>query len=151
MTSEEYMTARVQEQFEWYEAKSVQSKNRYHYLRIAEIVAAALIPFLSGLTLSVDNFKYTGTIIVGTLGMIVTILAGVLSLRRFQENWIEYRKTAESLKREKYLFETQVEPYNGDNRFNLFVQTVESLLAKENTNWAQNMLKAQSEKPDNKK
>lgn len=151
MSPEEYIAGRLDDQFVWYENKSRKNKRIFLYLRIAEIIAAALIPFLSGLLINMDTYKTTSIIVIGILGMLVTVIAGVLSLGRYQENWIEYRKTSEALKKEKFLFETQVEPYNADNRFNLLVQTVESILAKENTDWTQNMLKAQNAVPAVKK
>jgi hypothetical protein len=63
--------------------------------------------------------------------------AGVL----LQEHWIEYRATAESLRKEKFLFLTQTEPYDKDAAFHLLVQRVEALLSKENTDWAQSIMK----------
>ena len=151
MTSEEYTTNRLQEQIDWYERSSGFNNNIFKILRIMEIVAAALIPFLSGLLIGSDNYKQTIVILVGVLGLIVTISSSLISLGRHQEKWIEYRKMAEALKREKFLFDTQVAPYDIENRFSLFVQTVEMLIAKENENWSQIMLKAQTEKSDNKK
>jgi hypothetical protein len=62
-------------------------------------------------------------------------------LLHLQERWIEYRATAESLRREKFLFLTQTEPYDKDDAFHLLVQRVEALLSKETTERAQSMLK----------
>jgi len=76
-------------------------------------------------------------VVVGFLGFIIAIIAGVVALYEFQENWVEYRTTCESLRHEKYLFLTQTEPYNVDNPFPLFVQRVESLVSTENTKWSQ--------------
>jgi len=39
------------------------------------------------------------------------------------------------------LFLAQTEPYEKDDAFDLLVQRVEALLSKENTDWAQSMLK----------
>ena len=75
-------------------------------------------------------------IIVGSMGVCVAVIAGIVSLYRFQENWIEYRATAESLKHEKFLFLTKSPPYEGENSFHAFVSNVESLISKENTNWS---------------
>lgn len=44
--------------------------------------------------------------------------------------------TCESLTHEKYLFETKTEPYNTEDPFLLLAQRVETLISKENTNWA---------------
>jgi hypothetical protein len=69
--------------------------------------------------------------------------AGVL----LQEHWIEYRATAESLRREKFLFLTQTEPYDKDDAFHLLVQRVEALLSNENTEWVQSMMKPPTASP----
>ena len=69
---------------------------------------------------------------------------GIVSLYRFQENWNEYRASAESFKQEKYLYLALVEPYNGDQPFELLVQRVEALLQRETTGWAQAMRAAAS-------
>ena len=65
--------------------------------------------------------------------------SGIANLYRFQENWNEYRASAEALKQEKYLYLARVEPYNGDQPFELLVQRVEALLKSETTGWAQAM------------
>ncbi len=114
-------------------------------LKTAEIVAAALIPFLSASLLTQSTFKAASAIAVGVLGMTVTIIAGVLSLGQHQERWVEYRATCESLRREKFLFLTGVEPYDGANSFPLLVQRVEALLGKENANWTQYAAKPERE------
>lgn len=148
MTPDEYIEKRLQDQIDWYDNKSLDNQKKFKRLRIAEIVAAALIPFLSGLVLSIHSFSLTGTIIVGVLGIAVTIIASILSLGRHQEHWIEYRTTCESLKKEKFLFQTGVEPYTSEDAFHLLVQRVETLVSKENTNWAQYMMKPEQEKKD---
>ncbi len=51
------------------------------------------------------------------------------------------RQTPESLRKEKFLFLTQTEPYDKDNAFHLLVQRVEALLSQENIDWAQSMMK----------
>jgi len=76
-----------------------------------------------------------------SFGAIIAIVSGVLGLYKFQENWLEFRTTAESLKHEKYLYLTNSEPYNADEPLNLLVSRVETLISKENTNWAQYMRK----------
>ncbi len=74
-----------------------------------------------------------------SFGLIVAVIAGIVSLYRFQENWTEYRAAAEALQQEKYLYLTRVEPYNASNPFELLVQRVEALLRTERSGWAQAM------------
>jgi hypothetical protein len=61
-------------------------------------------------------------------------------LLELHEHWIKYRATAESLRKEKFLFLTETDPYDKDHAFHLLVQRVDVLLSKENTDWAQSMM-----------
>lgn len=146
MGHEEYVEQRLQDQIDWYDRKSSKSKTIFMRLKIVEIVAAALIPFLSAVSISQPTFRLASSVTVGVLGMIVTIIAGVLSLGQHQERWVEYRATCESLKREKFFFQTGAEPYDGADSFPLLVQRVEALLSKENTGWIQYAVKPEREK-----
>lgn len=150
MNPAEYIEKRLEDQISWYDRKSLANQRTFKRLRVTEIIAAALIPFLSGITVSKPELMIYGTIIVGVLGMGIAVIAGVLSLGQHQEHWIEYRTVCESLKKEKFLFETGVEPYSGDDAFRLLVQRVETLISKENTNWAQYMMKPEQEKADSR-
>ena len=135
MNEDEYLDQRVNDQIDWYDKKSQMSQRIYKRLRVLEIVAAATIPLLSGFSHKVNQF----TIVVGLLGLLIAVIAGIISLYRFQENWTEYRTTSESLKHEKFLYLTETDPYNKDNPFPLFVQHVESLISKEHSKWTQIM------------
>lgn len=150
MTPEQYIEQRLQVEIDWYDQKSQNNQKAFKWLRIIEIAMASLIPFISGLILSIKDFSMIGTVLVGLFGVAISIIAGLLSLGRYQERWVEYRTTCESLKKERFLFETNVEPYNSENSFNLLVQRAETLISKENTNWAQYMMQPQQEKKDGK-
>lgn len=138
INSEKYIQNRVDEQINWYSTMSKRNQRMYKLIKTIEIIFAALIPFLVSFVSS--GFSYI-KIIVGVLGISITIISGILALYRFQENWIEFRTTAESLKREKFLFLARVNIYNSDNSLPLFVQRVEDLMSKENTRWLHNMTK----------
>ena len=76
-------------------------------------------------------------VLTGAMGVAVATIGGLLSLYRFQEKWIEYRVTAESLKREKFFFLTGTAPYDVDDRFQTLVTRVEAILAAESVQWAE--------------
>ena len=141
MAPEEYIEQRLNDQIVWYDHKSSTNQSWFKRLRFAEIVAAAIIPFLSGFAGNSLSIK----IAIGALGVLVAVVASLLGLLQLQVHWIEYRATAESLRREKFLFLTQTEPYDKDDAFHLLVQRVEALLSKENTEWAQSMMKPPKE------
>lgn len=138
LSPEEYVKSCLADQIDWYNDSGVWNKHWFMTLRWTEVVAAALIPFLSGRT---DPKKPLISISIGILGVLIAVCAATSSLFQFQERWIEYRTTSESLKKEKFLYLTHVEPYHDDEAFGTLVQRVETLVSKENTNWAQYMMK----------
>ena len=131
----EYVEQRLDDQIDWYDRKSGANQAAYKRLRLIEIVAAATIPLLAGYS---QGSWFVG-LIIGVMGLIVAVLAGIMGLYRFQENWNEYRAIAESLKQEKYLYLARAEPYGGAQPFEMLVQRVEALLKSETTDWAQRM------------
>ncbi len=134
MNEQEYIDQRLQNQIEWYSDKSSWNQRWYKWLRIVEVICASSIPF--GVSY-VTNGTVALKIVVGSLGVFVVVVTGVVALYKFQENWIQYRITSETLKHEKFLFLTKTEPYNIENPFPLFVKRVESLISKENSSWSQ--------------
>jgi hypothetical protein len=141
MEPEEYLKNRVDDQIGWYDRKSASNQRWFRRLRIIEIVAAALIPLLAAYA-DWDALK----IAVAALGLVIAVIAGILGLFQFQENWTSFRGTCEALKQEKYLFLTKTEPYDQKEPFPLFVQRVEGLMAKEHSAWAQSVRTAGKEK-----
>ncbi len=135
LTPEEYIERRVDDQIGWYDRKSATAQAVFKRLRRAEIVFAALLPFLAGVTDVHEAMPY----VLGLFGVVVVVLAAFQSLGQHQENWIEYRTTCESLRHEKYLFLTGTRPYDGDDAFPRFVESIESLISKENTAWSQHI------------
>lgn len=141
MTPEEYIQSRVDEQIGWYSKKSRSNQNWFKTIKMIELVSASVIPFVAGMGKDISLSPW----ILGFLGVAVAICAGATTLYHHHENWITYRTTSEMLKHEKYLFVTSSGPYAEKEQFDVFVQRVESLLSKENLNWAAN-----SQKPKNK-
>lgn len=143
MNQEEYLEKRLEYQIGWYDNRSVKNQKWFKRLQVIVIIASAIIPFLSGyMGESTQYLKY----IIGCLGLVIAAITAVLGLYQFQENWLEYRTTCESLRHEKYLFLTGAEPYNADEPFLLLVERVEGLISKENTNWQNYMKKSQRKK-----
>jgi hypothetical protein len=137
VNAEEYLKDRLEAEINWYDDKSAHNKLCHTITRGVEIVCSAVIPLLAGF---VKVWEPWIAIIMGVLGILVAIAAGFSSLQKFQENWIKYRTTAESLKKEKYLFNTKVQPYDIGDPLPTLVQRVETLISQENTNWAQYMM-----------
>jgi hypothetical protein len=121
---------RLTDQLAWYSQKSRSARSTFKRIKVTEIVAAAVIPFLTGHT-------WPGvTYVIGGLGVLITILEGILHLNQYQENWTNYRTTAESLKHEKFLYLAKAGPYANavDPRASL-AERIEAIVSQENSQW----------------
>jgi Protein of unknown function (DUF4231) len=94
---EEYVEQRLNDQIGRYDRKSGTNQRSFRQLRFAEIVVAAMIPFPSGFAGDSLPIK----IAIGTLGVVVAVLASLLGLLQLQEHWIEDQAIAKSLRKEK--------------------------------------------------
>jgi hypothetical protein len=140
--------ARIQDQIDWYERKSSFNQTQYKRIKLIEIVSAAFIPFLSALHFSDPNLLFPSTnvrfaTVVGTitalLGVLITILEGVLQLQQYQKNWVTYRGTCEALIHEKFTYIAGAGVYAADttkNPHGLLVDRCETIGSQENTKWA---------------
>jgi hypothetical protein len=132
MNEQEYFDERVNDQINWYEKKGSSNKKMFLRLKVSETILALLIPLLVGyITDDMIGLK----VIVGLIGVVVAVLANTITLFKFQENWVEYRAVAESLKHEKYLYITKAGIYTDGNTFPVFVERFEGYLSKENAQW----------------
>ena len=147
MSPEEYIDQRVDQQIAWYSRKSKTAQNWFKSLRMVEIIAAASIPILAGFGTDLPHNTFT----LALLGSVIAVIASFVSLNQYQENWMAYRTTCESLKHEKFLFLTKAERYSDADPFLLFVQQVEGLISKENSAWSQyTKAGTAASKPNNK-
>jgi len=131
---------RLKDQTVWYDKKSGTAQRAFKRIKLAEIIAAALIPFLGSLTVPFPSFKEHIVLVSGALGVLITILEGILHLYRYQENWNNYRSTAEALKHEKFLYFAKAGPYakpdtTPDVLLALLAERVESLVSQEHAKW----------------
>lgn len=132
-TEEEYLNTRVIDQITWYDKVSIRNKGYFLFLKVTEIIVALFIPFLAAYINDSNNCL---KIIVSLLGIIVAAIAGIITLVKFQEKWIEYRTVTESLKLEKFLFLTKAGPYkNVTDSFQIFVERFESLISTSTKKW----------------
>ena len=81
------------------------------------------------------------------ISALVAIGTSVLKTFKYQENWINYRTTCETLRKEIHYYNASLNDYNFSNDpMALFVERVEALISRENTLW----LTVQKKKTDNK-
>lgn len=129
----DYVRDRVDNQIAWYDKKSLSCQKKYKTIQLIEIILAAVLPLLAGYT----QIHYSIPIIIGLIGVAITILESVTKLYKYHENWIQYRSTCELLKYHKNLYETGSSPYNQEDETidNIFVRNIEQIISSENNHW----------------
>jgi uncharacterized protein DUF4231 len=137
-----YIKERLDDQINWYDIKSQICQSRFKRLRLCEIVFACSLPFLVGLP---ELFGPYSAPLIALVGVAIAILSGALALYKFEQNWIEYRTTCESLKHQRFLYITGTEPYDQEDAFNRLVLRVENLISKQNSDWTQSSKQPGSE------
>ena len=134
MTEEEYIKERLDDQIKWYSKKATKNKLLNHWFKVLIIIFSATIPFIVG----IDFIETLKNIILGGIGVVITILSGLSGLLKFQEKWIEYRTTSETLKHEKYLFQAKAIPYSEEKEsYKLLVTRIEDMISREHSMWGQ--------------
>jgi hypothetical protein len=122
---------RLEDQIGWYDRKSMTNQRYFKRIKMVEIAAAAMIPFLSAFSLPRIMW------VTGGLGVLITVLEGMLHLNQYQQNWIAYRSTCESLKHEKYVYLGKASPYaSAVDPHALLAERIESLVSQEHAKWA---------------
>jgi Protein of unknown function (DUF4231) len=122
---------RLEDQISWYDRESMANQRAFKRTKTIEILAAAVIPFLAAL-----GFRHVAWI-TGGLGILITLLEGLLHLNQYQQNWILYRSTCEALKHEKYTYLGKAPPYaNTLDSHALLAERIESLVSQEHAKWA---------------
>ena len=131
-----YMSERVERKIDLY--RRLSRRNRYGY----NVVSALAIALAASVPVAVNFFDEN--LIPTVLSLVLTVLVGLEKLFLFREHWKNYDLAEESLRREKYLFQTRSGVYSvvGDedesqaeldemNAFRLFVQRFEERIHEE--------------------
>ncbi len=121
---------RLDDQIGWYEKRSRWNQLCYRNLKIVVIVVAASIPVFSSV-----GPEVVPRWVLGALGALVAVIEGIQQVYQFHANWISYRATSESLKREKFLFLAKAGPYASGESDVLLAERIEMLMTQENTKW----------------
>ncbi len=127
---EEFLDTRYRKEINWYDKKANWNRKAYHIFQWIAIVFSALTPILV-----IISDGYIRWITVG-IAAIVAIVTSALKTFKYQENWISYRTTSETLKKEIHFYKAGIRGYeNVDDKEAVFVDRVESLISRENTMW----------------
>jgi Protein of unknown function (DUF4231) len=119
---------RLEDQLDWYERNNARCKQGFHGLKVVQIVVAAAIPVSVALGASAP--------VAAALGSVIVVVEGLQQLFQYQQNWTSYRATAESLKHEKFLYQSGAGPYGaGVDRDAALAERVEARVSTEHSAW----------------
>ena len=125
-----FVKERYKKEIAWYDRRANRNHKGYQILQWAAIILAALTPVL--IVMEEVWTKWLAVVVA----ILVAISTGALRAFKYHENWINYRTTAETLKKEIHFFEANVQGYeNVEDKKSLFVQRVEALISREHTLW----------------
>lgn len=125
-----FIKDRYEDQRDWYEKKASKKKKLHDITRVIIIIIAPLVP----ISILIDD--PTLKIFSIMTSIIVVICTSLINTFKFQEDWLNYRTTAEMMKKEYFLYCTGVGDYrDNDDKDGLFIRRIESMISQEHTKW----------------
>lgn len=126
-----FLRGRWLEQLLWFESRSGRNQRRYNALRLVTIVGGVIVPALISLNLrKADVAEALGWVTFG-LSLIVATSAAVENFFRYGERYRMFRRTAEALKGQGWMFFELTGPYQAQDHqsaFPMFAAQVETLV-----------------------
>ena len=136
LDSKAYLEERVEGQLAYYEKASGRAKRTYVGFQGSIILLAVVVPVLVNLQPIWGKMDFTLELRVLTtvMSLLLAVLSGLLSFRKYGELWLSYRATEELLKQEKYLFLARAGRYAGNqSAFEDFVSAIEGIVSGEHS------------------
>ena len=118
---------RLEDQLAWYDGKSGAAQGSSKRAKTLALVVAATVPVLAGLSAPAP--------LTAALAAVVVVAEGLMQLNQWHTNWLQYRRTAEALKHEKYLYLSRAGPYSGPDADRVLAERVEALVSQEHAKW----------------
>jgi Protein of unknown function (DUF4231) len=126
-----FLHGRWLEQLLWFESKSESNQRRYYALRLVTIVGGVIVPALISLNLRSANVAESLGWVTFGISLVVATSAALESFFRYGENYRMFRRTAEALKGQGWMFFELTGPYRAEDHksaFPKFAAQVETLV-----------------------
>jgi hypothetical protein len=130
----DYESERLDPAIAYYETRSARSKRCFYLLQGTQLVAATLVTALAAWPAESVPRPVLAMVSAGA-----ALAAGFVALFGWQQQWIRYRATSETLKHEKYLHRAQAGPYVNAPGGALLAERCEALVSSEHVAWASTM------------
>jgi hypothetical protein len=129
-----YMKNRWQTQWLYYDKKASENKRKYQAIQVFIGIASVSVPVL----LTAASTYPTLTLVASVVSAMVAGSAAIENVKKYGENWRSYRQAAESLAREKSMYDVVAGPYRSSKRaFLRFVERCEDIMSEQNGQWHQ--------------
>lgn len=127
---EKYLKERYNGQIDYYRKKASFNKKAYQGLQTIVVILSVITPTL--VIIGEGNLRWLAVF----SSAIVAIVVSLLKVFKFQENWINYRTTRETLGKEIHYYNAKLAGYkDAEDPEALFVERVEAVISRENTLW----------------
>jgi uncharacterized protein DUF4231 len=128
-----FLKSRWLDQVIWTERKANRARNRYYLLRLTTVVGALLVPALVSLNPADESLDNAVRIATWVVSLVVAASAAVEQFFHFGDRWRNYRRTAERLKAEGWLYLQLSGPYDHNRAtheaaYSAFALRVEELI-----------------------
>jgi hypothetical protein len=129
-TFDKYLEDRYRSEIAWYSRRARQNQLWYRVLKVYTVVAAAAVAALAAFDPPLEA--------LAALGASIAALEGLAAVFKLHENWLNYRTTSETLKKEIHFYRSRTAEYRGAGDAEaLFVERVEAIISRENSLWLQ--------------
>jgi hypothetical protein len=127
-TEEDPVWDRLSGQLVWYRERSRRAQLAYKSVKLGQLAVGACVPVIAALS--------APAAVTAIVSAIVVVAEGAQQLFQWHTNWLDYRSTAEALKREKFLYLAHAGRYADEDRRVVLAQRVEDVIAGQNDGWA---------------
>ncbi len=115
--------------------KADKNKRRSRIATAALLLATSVIPVAVIVSDRTSPF-WVGKVLVAVLAAVAAVVGGWVRIERPHERWSLYRRYQRRLEAERIRHEHQVEPYEGENREEVFAEFVAQRQADLHEEWA---------------
>lgn len=127
---DDFIKNRYNTELLWYDNKSIGYKKTYRTMQWIMIIFSSLTPIL--ILISDTDEKLIPVIV----SLLVVITSTAIQTFKLQENWLNYRKSAENMRQEYSIFKTSTGYYSDIvDKEKYFVEQIEGIISRENSNW----------------
>lgn len=124
--------SRVLYLLQWYNKKASSYKRQTYFATSVSILIPAMVTLLNSGLLETEEMARIPTLI---LSFFSTVGAGLYAFLRSKDQWIRYRITAESLKRETIYFLSEKKTNPGQYTEDAFIKKIEDIAMAEANEW----------------